>query len=90
MADQPSIERKPLREWRRLRGYTQMRLAADIGVNLATIGNLETGRNRPNFDTWRAIAVKLDISMDQIEWPAEIRPYPSKVRGIKMAGVVAA
>lgn len=72
------IERKTLTEWRRERGYTQMRLASAIGVTLATIGNIETGRNRPTFETARAIAAELEILMDQIVWPQEMRPYPSK------------
>ena len=72
------LPRKTLREWREERGYTQMRLAAEIGVMLATIGNIETGRHRPSLETARAIAGTLGVLIDQIIWPEEIRPYPSK------------
>lgn len=73
----PDLERKSLAQWRKARNYTQMRLASEIGVTLATIGNLETGRNPPSYRVARLIADKLGILVDQIEWP-EVRPYPSK------------
>lgn len=84
-----SLERKTLAEWRKLRGFTQMTLASAIGVTLATIGNLETGRNRPTYETMKAIADKLDILTDQIIWPEEIRRYPSKANRKKEIPVAA-
>lgn len=74
----PDLPRKTLAEWRKDRGYTQMRLASAIDVNLATISNLENGRNRPTFETVRKLAETLNILSDQIVWPAEVRRFPSK------------
>lgn len=73
-----NLARKTLADWRREKGYTQMRLAAAIGVNLATISNLENGRNRPTFDTVTKLTRELGIISDQIIWPAEVRRFPSK------------
>lgn len=74
----PDLPRKTLAEWRKEKGYTQMSLAARIGVNLATISNLENGRNRPTFDTVMKLTNALGIISDQIIWPAEVRRFPSK------------
>lgn len=75
--DMPALPRKTLAEWRTDRGYTQMRLAAELGMTLATIWNLEKGRNAPSWRTVQALADKFGIAVEQIVWP-EVVPFPSK------------
>jgi DNA-binding XRE family transcriptional regulator len=76
------LPRKPLAVWRKERGLSQMKLAAIIGVTLATIANIEQGRNEPSLSSARKIADALDLDLDQIVWPLShvATPYPSKAK----------
>ncbi len=76
------LPRKPLAVWRKERGLSQMKLAAAIGVTLATIANIEQGRNEPSLSSARKIADALDLDLDQIVWPLAhaATPYPSKAK----------
>ena len=80
MAD---LERKTLTEWRKARHMTQRRLAELSKTTVATIWNIEHGRNRPQLETAQSIADALEILVDQIIWPAVV-PFPSRAnRGKK-------
>jgi DNA-binding XRE family transcriptional regulator len=76
------LPRQPLVAWRKARGLSQMKLAATIGVTLATIANIEQARNEPSLSTAQKIADALDLDLDQIIWPLAhvATPYPSKAK----------
>ncbi len=72
-----SIERKTLADWRKERGLTQRKVADLAGTTLATIWNIEHGRNNPTMDTAGKIARALGVMVDQIIW-LEVKPFPSR------------
>jgi putative transcriptional regulator len=76
------LPRRPLAAWRKERGLSQMKLAAAIGVTLATIANIEQGRNEPSLSTAHKLADALDLDLDQVIWPLAhvTTPYPSKAK----------
>ena len=76
------LPRRPLAAWRKDRGLSQMKLAAAIGVTLATIANIEQARNEPSLSTAHKIADALDLDLDQVIWPLAhvATPYPSKAK----------
>jgi len=59
---------KSMREWRELRGLTQLDIAFAIHVTPATIANWETGRSEPKARHLRALAEVLEVSMDDIDF----------------------
>lgn len=76
------LPRKSLAVWRKERGLSQMKLAAAIGVTLATIANIEQARNEPSLSSAQKIADALDLDLDQIIWPLAhaATPFPSKAK----------
>ena len=48
-----------LRRRRAARGLTQEQLAVRAGVASSTIGNVESGRRRPQRSTWAALLLAL-------------------------------
>lgn len=56
----------PLRQWRRYRVLSIRALAADAGVNQATIWRIERGKQRPYPATCQKLAAALDIEPGQI------------------------
>jgi putative transcriptional regulator len=50
------MERRTIRELRRLAGWSQIELAAKIGVSKMSISHWETGRNEPSARQLRALA----------------------------------
>ena len=56
----------PLRVWRDLRGLTQAALAEKAGVHRVTVAEIETGRKKGSIATLRALAVALDVSVDDL------------------------
>ena len=56
----------PLRVFRDLRGLTQAMLAERAGVNRVTVAEIETGRKQGSVATLRALAVALDVTLDDL------------------------
>lgn len=56
----------PLRVWRDLRGLTQAALAEKAGIHRVTVAEIETGRKKGSIATLRALAVALDVSVDDL------------------------
>lgn len=56
----------PLRVYRDLRGLTQATLAERAGVNRVTVAEIETGRKQGSIATLRALAVALDVTLDDL------------------------
>lgn len=57
---EPQRRRHFIKEWRKHRGMTQERLAAEIGVAVSTISQLETMKQGYSQPTLEAIADALD------------------------------
>lgn len=55
---------KNLRELRKQRGYTQERLAAEIGMNIETYKSIEIGRRAGSIDSLCLIAEYFDVSLE--------------------------
>jgi transcriptional regulator with XRE-family HTH domain len=63
-----------VRELRRARGLDQRELAAQAGVSMQTISNLETGRLRDlKVSTLSALARSLGVSPAELLSPASVR-----------------
>lgn len=54
---------KVIREWR---GLTQAKLARRAGLHRVQLHDVETGKSRGSVDTLKAIAVALDVGMDDV------------------------
>lgn len=54
---------KVIREWRRL---TQAELARRAGLHRVQLHDIETGKSRGSVDTLKAVAVALDVGMDDV------------------------
>jgi transcriptional regulator with XRE-family HTH domain len=57
---------KTIRELREARGWTQLRLAIELGVTPVTIYNWERGKYEPKVSQFRALAGIFGVSMDEI------------------------
>lgn len=56
----------PLRVYRDLRGLTQAALAERAGVNRVTVAEIETGRKQGSVSSLRALAVALNVTVDDL------------------------
>ncbi|PWK58018.1 helix-turn-helix transcriptional regulator [Roseicyclus mahoneyensis] len=56
----------PLRVYRDLRGLTQAVLAERAGVNRVTVAEIETGRKQGSVASLCALAVALDVTLDDL------------------------
>jgi mRNA interferase RelE/StbE len=54
---------KVIREWR---GFTQAELARRADLHRVQLHDIETGKSRGSVDTLKAIAVALDVGMDDV------------------------
>jgi len=54
---------KVIREWR---GLTQAELASRADLHRVQLHDIETGKSRVSVDTLKAIAVALDVGMDDV------------------------
>ncbi|OYW55093.1 MAG: hypothetical protein B7Z31_11140 [Rhodobacterales bacterium 12-65-15] len=54
---------KVIREWR---GLTQAELARRAGLHRVQLHDIETGKSRGSVDTLKAVAVALDVGMDDV------------------------
>lgn len=55
-----------VRAFRKLKGYTQIELAEELGVSVAVLGSLERGTRRNDPKLLKLIANKLDISYEEL------------------------
>jgi transcriptional regulator with XRE-family HTH domain len=77
-----------LRYWRKQRGLTQEALAGLIGMSgQSTIGNYESGKNQPDFDTLiklsRALQVPVGVLIDEAEHKAFRDSAPTPAAQLK-------
>jgi transcriptional regulator with XRE-family HTH domain len=64
-------EARPLAEWRKARGLTQMRLAVKTDLTLGTIQSIESARRGVTMRTAQKIADALGVTILDIAWPSE-------------------
>jgi DNA-binding XRE family transcriptional regulator len=55
-----------LREWRKYRGMTQVKLATASGLSQGAIAQIETGKRNPTVETARKIADALNCDIDDL------------------------
>lgn len=68
-----------MRELRKARGYSQIRMQMLTGIDQSDYSKLETGRRSMTFEQCRRIALALETSMDYLsELTDDPRPYPRK------------
>lgn len=68
-----------LRELRKERGLSQIRVQLLTGIDQSDYSKLETGRRNYTFEQCRRIAEALDTSMDYLAGlTEEKKPYPRK------------
>ncbi|GAA0609237.1 helix-turn-helix transcriptional regulator [Virgibacillus siamensis] len=57
---------KRIRAFRKLKGYTQVRLANSLEIPIITLGNVERGKQEATDQLLDAIAKKLNISKREL------------------------
>lgn len=68
-----------LRELRKARGYSQVKMQMMTGIDQSDYSKIETGRRNMSFEQCRSLAVALETSMDYLAGLTEERdPYPRK------------
>ncbi|HIY03427.1 MAG TPA: helix-turn-helix domain-containing protein [Candidatus Anaerotignum merdipullorum] len=68
-----------LRELRKERGYTQIKMQMLTGIDQSDYSKLETGKRYYTFEQLKKIALTLDTSMDYLAGLTdEKKPYPRR------------
>ena len=66
-----------LRDLRKKRGYTQLKMQMETGINQSDYSKLETGKRYYTFEQCRRIALALNTSMDYLAGLTDVEdPYP--------------
>jgi len=55
-----------IRAFRKLKGFTQKKLADEIGVSVSALGEVERGMREPSIKLLEKIADKLEISIEDL------------------------
>lgn len=68
-----------LRELRKERGYTQLKIQMMTGIDQSDYSKLENGKRYYTYTQLRLLAIALDTSMDYLAGLTdEKKPYPRK------------
>ena len=68
-----------LRDLRKKRGYTQVKMQMLTGIDQSDYSKLENGKRWYTYEQLKSIALALDTSMDYLAGITdEERPYPRK------------
>ena len=66
-----------LKELRKERGYTQVKMQMLTGIDQSDYSKIEAGKRHYTFEQCKRIALALDTSMDYLaELTDEQKPYP--------------
>lgn len=76
-----------VRDLRKARGVTLRQLAEEVGVNFASLSNIENGRSTGSADTLEKIAEALNADVDILLGKAGHKTMPFRVLGSIAAGV---
>lgn len=72
-----------LRELRKARGYTQVKMQILTGIDQSDYSKLENGKRYYTFEQLKSIALALDTSMDYLAGLTdEKKPYPRRKRDL--------
>jgi transcriptional regulator with XRE-family HTH domain len=58
-----------IRAFRKLKGYTQERLAKELGISVSILGEVERGNRLPSEQLIEQIAKRLNISVKELTPP---------------------
>ncbi|WP_163583021.1 helix-turn-helix domain-containing protein [Gracilibacillus saliphilus] len=58
---------KRIKAFRKLKGYTQIEFADELGISVSQLGEIERGKRIPTDDHLKYIAAKLDISLEELQ-----------------------
>lgn len=68
-----------LKELRKMRGYTQIKMQMLTGIDQSDYSKIENGKRYYTFEQCKKIAIALDTSMDYLaDLTDEIKPYKRK------------
>lgn len=66
-----------LKELRKLKGYTQLKMQHLTGIDQSDYSKIENGKRYYTFEQCKRIAIALDTSMDYLAELTDIKtPYP--------------
>ena len=73
------MEMERLKELRKARGYTQVRMQMLTGIDQSDYSKIEAGKRYMTFEQCRRLAVALDTSMDYLAGLTDQKePYPKR------------
>lgn len=73
-----------LKELRKMRGYTQIKMQMLTGIDQSDYSKIENGKRYYTFEQCKKIAIALDTSMDYLAGLTdEIKPYKRKKQELK-------
>lgn len=61
--------KRTIRELRQARGWSQEKLAREMGVSLSTVAGLENNRHEPRMEQVRKILELFGITWEEVIWP---------------------
>lgn len=62
-----------IRAFRKLKGYTQEKLAKTIGVSVSVLGEIERGTRMPDNEILGVISDTLNVSIDELAPPDHVK-----------------
>ncbi|KYD27351.1 helix-turn-helix transcriptional regulator [Geobacillus sp. FSL W8-0032] len=60
---------KRIRAFRKLKGYTQEKLAKELGISVSILGEIERGNRMPSDVLIGQIAERLNVSVEELSPP---------------------
>ena len=68
-----------MRELRKAKGYSQIKMQLLTGIDQSDYSKIETGKRNGTFEQYRRIALALETSIDYLaDLTDDPRPYPRK------------
>ena len=68
-----------LKDLRKKRGYTQLKMQMETGINQSDYSKIETGKRYYTFEQCKRIALALNTSMDYLAGLTDMEePYPRR------------
>ncbi|SHN37358.1 helix-turn-helix domain-containing protein [Gracilibacillus kekensis] len=58
---------KRIKAFRKLKGYTQIQFADELGVSVSHLGDIERGKRKPTQENLEEIADCLQISVEELQ-----------------------
>lgn len=58
---------KRIKAFRKLKGYTQIQFADELGVSVSHLGDIERGKRKPTHENLKEIAEHLQISVEELQ-----------------------